>query len=170
MAKPIEGSFPEFFSRYIKLVPEESLAEAFAAQQTFIDHFFKDIPTDKTTFAYAPGKWTIKVLLQHIMDAERIFNYRALSIARGETQPLPGFEEDDYAKNSGADLRDWGSMVEELKHLRQSTIILYDTFPPGALQNTGVSNGREISVNALGFITIGHVYHHINIIKERYLG
>jgi hypothetical protein len=169
MSKPVEGSYPAFFQNYIKLVPQDDLAEVFAAQQHLIDQFFADIPEEKTNYGYAPGKWSLKVLLQHIIDAERVFNYRALCIARGEQQSLPGFEEDDYAASSKATLRGWHELVEELKIVRQATVLLFKSFPPNSLDNVGLANGKTITVNALGYITAGHVYHHVNIVKERYL-
>lgn len=169
MAQPAEGTFPPYFRKYIALVKQADIAEAFAEQQHLIDHFFDEIPEDETEYAYAPDKWTIKVLLQHIIDTERILNYRALCIARHEKQSLPGFEEDDYAYNSQANHRKWNSLIAELKIVRQSTIALYQSLPPDAVENSGKSNGLPVAVNALAFITVGHIYHHINIIKERYL-
>src|SRR4051812_3612909 len=99
MSKPIRESYPEHFHNYIKLVNEDDLLTAFRNQQKIVDNFIPSIVTSKSEYAYAPGKWTLKELLQHIIDAERIFCYRALSIARKETVSLPGFEENDYAAN-----------------------------------------------------------------------
>jgi len=169
MPKPTEGTFPPFFSTYTNKVQEDDVAAAFKNQQELVETFFDSIPKDKEDFAYAPGKWTLKEMLQHIIDTERIFAYRALCIARHEKQSLPGFDENEYASNSHAATRRWESLVAELKLVRKSTEILFDSFSPETLQQSGVSNNNPVSVNALGFITVGHLYHHIEVIRERYL-
>jgi hypothetical protein len=169
MPKPNEGSFPEYFSRYINKVAEEDLSPAFNAQQEMINRFFQDIPAEKHEYAYADGKWTLKEMIQHIIDAERIFCYRALCIARGEKQSLPGFEEDDYAANSHANGRSWDSLCEEMVTVRKSTIQLFESFNENDLERSGISNNKAVNPNALGFIAIGHVYHHVEVVKERYL-
>ncbi len=170
MPKPNEGTFPVYFSNYINKVPEENVADAFAKQHAVVQDFFKTIPADKEDFAYAPGKWTLKEMLQHIVDTERIFAYRALCVARKETQSLPGFDENEYAKNSYGNRRNWQSLIQELIAVRQTTEILFNSFSEETLHQSGLSNNNPVTVNALGFITVGHIYHHIDIIKERYLG
>ena len=169
MAKPIEGTFPPFFSTYTSKVQEDEVADAFKNQQELVSTFFDAIPTDKQDFAYAPGKWTLKEMLQHIIDTERIFAYRTLCIARQEKQSLPGFDENEYARNSRASARSWESLVAELKLVRKTSEILFDSFSPETMQQSGISNNNSVTVNALGFITVGHLYHHIEVIKERYL-
>ncbi|MFT3980734.1 MAG: DinB family protein [Ferruginibacter sp.] len=169
MSKPIEGTFPPYFSRYIDKVPEAEITEAFAAQQSLVDHFFRDIPAEKHAYAYAEGKWTLKEMLQHIIDTERIFNFRALCFARKEAQNIPGFEEDDYAANSHANDRSWESLCDELDIVRQSTLRLFNSFNESDLVSSGSANNKPTTVIALGFITVGHVYHHINVARERYL-
>lgn len=123
----------------------------------------------KSCYAYAPGKWTLKELLQHVIDAERIFNYRALAIARKETTSLPGFEENDYALNSNANERSWNNLIHELKAVRTSSIILFDSFNEEVFGYLGIANNNSITVNAIGFITVGHIYHHKKVIEDRYL-
>lgn len=169
MAKPIEGTFPEHFANYINKVPETDLKVAFGVQQDMIDSFFQSIPPEKHEYAYAEGKWTLKEMIQHIIDAERIFCYRALSIARGEKQSLPGFDEDEYAANSHANNRDWKSLCDELKAVRLTTVQLFNSFNEADLDRSGIGNGKAITVNALGFISIGHLNHHAQVINERYL-
>jgi len=169
MSKPIEGTFPPYFSKYINLVNEEGLAEAFKAQQNLIDTFFQNLPKEKHEYAYAEGKWTLKEMLQHIIDTERIFNFRALCFARKEMQNIPGFEENDYVANSHANDRSWESLCEELVMVRKSTLGLFNTFNEADLLNSGSANNKPVTVLALGFITIGHIYHHVNVAKERYL-
>jgi hypothetical protein len=169
MSKPIEGNYPTYFSQYISKVPEENLAEAFKNQQEIIADFFSPIPEIKWDFAYAPGKWTLKELLQHMIDTERIFAYRSLCIARKETQSLPGFNENEYAANSYAHTRNWHSLVEELKMVRQTTEMLFNSFPAEILNQSGVASNNPVTVNALGFISVGHIYHHLQVIKEKYI-
>jgi uncharacterized damage-inducible protein DinB len=169
MPRPTEGTFQPYTIAYISKVKEEDIAGAFRSQQQMINDFFEAIPEEKTDYAYAPGKWTLKEMLQHIIDAERIFAYRALSIARGETQNLPGFEEDDYAANSDAGNRSWKELIEELTLVRRTTEILFSSFSAEALMQVGSSNNFRVTPNSIGFILIGHLYHHAGIIQERYL-
>lgn len=168
MPKPSNATHPGYAQAYIDQVQEDELSEAFLAQE-YVHHFFQSISEEQSNLAYAPGKWTIKELLQHIIDAERIFAYRALSFARKETQPLPGFEENDYADNSEANRRPWHLLCEEFAAVRRTSEFLFDSFTPEMLGYVGTSNNTSISVTAIGFILIGHVTHHVNILKERYL-
>mgnify|MGYP003556812899 FL=1 len=169
MSKPIEGTFPPPFATYINKVNEDVLADAFKNQQELIASFFDSIPSNKWDYAYAEGKWTMKEMLQHIIDTERIFAYRSLCIARKEKQSLPGFDENEYADNSNAGNRSWQNLVEELKLVRRTTEILFESFSEDILHQSGISNNNPVTVNALGFITVGHINHHVGIIKERYL-
>ena len=168
MPKPIQGTYPQEFQNYISQVPQDDLETAFRKQQQIIDEFIPSIIT-KADYAYANGKWTLKEMLQHIIDGERIFNYRALAIARKETISLPGFEENMYAANSNANVRDWDDLCKEFKVVRSSTIYLYNSFTESMLSQTGTANDNPITVAAIGFITIGHLYHHKKVIEERYL-
>ncbi|MEO7265998.1 MAG: DinB family protein [Ferruginibacter sp.] len=169
MPKPTEGTYPEYFGNYIKLVPEDNISDALINQQPLIDNFFNSISEEKAGYAYAEGKWTLKELLQHVIDTERIFNYRLLAIARGEKQSLPGFEENEYAAASEANKRSWSNMVEEFKAVRKASSYLFSSLTEDALQKSGSANERPVTAEALCFIIIGHVYHHVKIIKERYL-
>ncbi len=127
------------------------------------------IPVEKADYAYAEGKWTLKELLQHCIDTERIMVYRALCIARGEKQSLPGFDENSYAAASNANIRTWEGLVEEMQLVRKSTILMFDSFNEEQLQQRGSANNHPITCNALGFIIAGHFLHHERIVKERYL-
>jgi hypothetical protein len=169
MAKPQSGSYPAMFDNYIKLVSEEDAIAALQNQENIISDFFPGIQPERADYAYAPGKWTLKEMLQHIIDAERVFNYRALAIARGETQSLPGFDENLYAANSFGIKREWQDLCNEFRCLRESTIYMFKGFDPTVFSNSGISNNNRITVDALAFITVGHVYHHRNIIEERYV-
>ncbi|MBK8610809.1 MAG: DinB family protein [Chitinophagaceae bacterium] len=169
MAKPSPDTYPAFFKKYVDTVPEEDLPTAFANQLPVITALLNNITEEKSNYAYAPGKWTLKELLQHMIDTERLFNYRALCFARKETVSLPGFDEDAYAANSNANARNWNHMLEEFMAVRRSTELLFTSFSPAMLELSGTSNNNRATVISLGFITIGHVYHHKNIIQERYL-
>ena len=169
MPKPLPGTFPTYFENYINQVKELDLKEAFKNQQEIINHYFDHIPEDKTNTGYETGKWSLKELLQHIIDTERIFNYRALAFARKEQKSLPGFDENEYAVNSNANARSWASLCEEMKAVRKATEIMYESFSDEVLNNTGLANNNSTSVLAMGFINVGHLNHHIRIIEERYL-
>ena len=169
MPKPIAADYPEYFGKYINQVAEEDLTEAFKNQFPKIEHLLRSINEEKAGYAYAPGKWTLKELLQHIIDAERIFNYRALCFARKETTSLPSFDENLYAGNSNANARSWKSLSNEFIDVRRSTEDLFKSFSNEMLQQKGTANNNAITVLSLGFITVGHVTHHIKVIEERYL-
>jgi hypothetical protein len=169
MPKPIEGTFPPYFATYINKVTEDNVTEAFLNQQGIVNSFFDNIGEEKANSAYAAGKWTLKELLQHLIDTERIFAYRSLCIARKEMNSLPGFDENEYAANSQANSRSWKSLIEEFKLVRRSTEMLFDSFNEEMINQPGFSNNNRVTVNALGFITVGHLAHHIGVIKERYL-
>lgn len=169
MSKPSPADYPDHFKKYIDQVPEEDLMTAFKSQSVLINSFLPLITEEKSAYAYAEGKWTIKELMQHIIDTERIFCYRGLCIARKETASLPGFDENDYAANSEANKRSWQSLIEEFSVVRKSTELLYASFSIEALDRKGISNNKILSVASTGFICIGHFYHHKKILEERYL-
>ena len=160
---------PGYFKVYIDQVPEKELAAAFVNQSHLIRDLLPSITEEKSTYAYAPGKWTIKEILQHLIDAERIFTYRAVCFARKELQTLPSFDENDYAENSFANNRSWQSLVDELVALRRSTILLFNSLNSEMLSQTGKAGNNELTAEQLGFITIGHFNHHCKIIRQRYL-
>jgi hypothetical protein len=169
MPKPLATDYPEYFGKYINQVAEEDLTEAFKNQFPKLDIFLRSIDEEKAGYTYAPGKWTLKELLQHVIDGERIFNYRALCFARKETISLPSFDENVYAENSNANARTWKSLSNELINVRRSTEDLFKSFSEEMLHNKGTANNNSISVLSLGFIIIGHVTHHIKVVEEKYM-
>ena len=169
MPKPSAALYPAYFKNYIDQVPDEDLLTGFGNQLPIIQSFLHAITEEKSTYAYDTGKWTLKELLQHVIDTERIFNYRALCIARKETASLPGFDENVYAANSNSNSRPWLTLVYEFMAVRKSTEFLYQSFTEEALAASGLSNNNKVNVNSLGFITLGHFYHHKKIMEERYL-
>jgi len=169
MPKPAPATHPGYFQRYISLVPEDDLLAAFQNQLPVITNFLNSINEEKSNYAYAAGKWTIKELLQHMTDTERIFSFRSLCFARNDQSSLPGFDEDAYAANSNAQLRSWQSLVDEFLLVRKTTEILFGSFTEDALNNSGIANDNPATAISMGFTAVGHVYHHMNILKERYL-
>ena len=161
--------YKNYFENYTSLVIEKDIISAFSNQEKILNNFLDLVTEEKSTCAYAEGKWTLKEMLQHIIDTERIFAYRALAIARKETATLPGFDENLYADNSNANSRTWDNLTQEIKAVRNSTKILFESFTEEMLQNNGNFSSSNGSANTLGFIIVGHVYHHIKIAKERYL-
>ena len=166
--RPEATEYPKFYSGYVALVTADNPVAALREETDHLHRALDAIPEAKGGHAYAEGKWTVKTLLGHMIDAERIFSYRALRLARGDATPLPGFEENDYAKVAGSDARTVADLVAELKAVRASTLLLFASLPADAWARRGVVNKGEVSVRALGFITAGHARHHLNILKERY--
>jgi len=170
MARPTAGTFDPFYQqRYIDAATGTSIAELIANHSDGLIDFINAIPEEKAEYSYADGKWTVKQLLQHIIDTERIFAYRALCISRNEPFPLPGFDEDSYAANAPATHRTLASLKEEFALVRQSTDILLTSFTEEQLNRRGVTSNYIITVNALCFIIFGHIIHHKTILQERYL-
>ena len=157
------------FHGYINHVTEDELPEAFEKQSGSFIRFLDTIPADKYDHRYGEDKWTIKEVIQHIIDAERIFAYRALRFARKDKTPLQGFDENAYAVTSKAAARNWDRLVEEFKVVRRSSELLFLSFDEEQLQSDGISSNSPNYVLGLGFILIGHAMHHQKIIKERYL-
>ena len=165
----VTANAPEYFHKYIQLVPSSDLETAFKLHQTDLLSLLEGIDSDKWDHRYAPDKWTIKELVQHIIDTERVFAYRALCVARKEKQSLPGFEEKDYAAASKAGKRDPHDLMEELGLVQKSTAKLFESFDNEQLNQVGIANGKSVSTKALGYIIIGHVIHHKHILEEKYL-
>jgi len=169
MPRPLAGDFGAFYQGYADLATGESVAALLATHPTSIAAYISAIPEDKANYAYAPGKWTIKELVQHLIDTERIFAYRALRISRKDTTPLPGFDENLYAKNAPVTNRSLADLKEEYLLVRKTTDILLASFQEDQLNFIGNASGHPCTLNALCFIIYGHHLHHINILKERYL-
>lgn len=169
MSKPLPADYPVYFQKYVDQVAEDDLLTAFTNQLPVIEKFLRSITEEKSAFAYDTGKWTLKELLQHIIDTERIFNYRALCFSRKETASLPGFDENEYADNSNGNARTWNDLVNEFLAVRNTTEMLYKSFSADMLERAGISNDKKATVKSMGFISIGHFYHHKKIMEERYL-
>jgi uncharacterized damage-inducible protein DinB len=168
MPRPLAQEYGEYYHGYINLVPEDELSLSFRNQTANTLQFLEDIAESKLDYAYAPGKWTVKQVLQHIIDAERIFVYRALRFARKDSTPLASFEENDYADVARVNNRSWTDMVEEFQMLRGSSEHFFRSLNEEELGRYGKASGVDITVRSLGFIVIGHALHHQKILKERY--
>jgi hypothetical protein len=168
MPRPSITEYGAFHQTYINYTTGKDYAILVQQYNERIIEDWNVIPIEKINFAYAPEKWTIKQMLQHVIDTERIFAYRALAIARKEPAALLGFDENEYAKNATASHRNWEEMIAEWRTLRQSTNMLFGSFTEEDLKQKGTASNLPISVNALGFIIFGHALHHLHVLKERY--
>jgi uncharacterized damage-inducible protein DinB len=162
-------SIPHFYKNYIKQVEETDLIQALRISGNRMSEIAHGIPDSKADYRYADGKWSVRELLCHMIDAERIFAYRALRFARNDKTPLAGFEENDYAPQANAEGRSLKKIADEMARLRASTIDLFEGFTPEMLSRKGTSNKNELSVIGLGFIIAGHETHHRHVLVERYL-
>jgi hypothetical protein len=160
---------PTFYQTYVKHVQTMSLKEALEFSLAKYEQIVATIPEEKGLYRYADGKWTIKELLVHVLDAERIFGYRALRFARNDKTMLPGFEENDYVPHSAANDRPVKSITKSMQLIRASTNDLFDSFTLEMLKRTGSANNTEISVETIGYVIAGHQLHHCSILQQRYL-
>ncbi len=167
--RPKDSEFAAHYKKYVDLVPRGSVLKAMQTQHKALVELIRGLSEEKLAFQYAPGKWTIKEILVHIIDAERIFAYRALRFARHDKTELPGFEENDYAPESQANLRTVESILKEYSVTRKATIEMFKNFTPAMLDRIGIASSNPMSVKALAFSIAGHELHHVNVIKERYL-
>lgn len=157
-----------YFATYLGYIDDLSWRSSLDESEAQLLEYLTNVSEDRTNYAYAPGKWTIAQALQHIIDTERIFAYRALRIGRGDTTPLPGFEQNDYAAIANVTDRRFRDMIDEFRLVRASTTALFKSFTKEDLLRVGTMSGGPASVRALGFIISGHVYHHAKLYRERY--
>lgn len=161
--------YDDYTSYYIDLVPLGDFHEEFENSKQAVLTLFNSIPKDRWEFRYEPEKWTLKELLQHMIDTERVFAYRALRFARYDTTVIPGFEVEDYAPASKANRRHAKDLIEEFGSVRLTTQLLFKSFDDEMLLGKGIASEAVISVRAAGFKLIGHDIHHCKIIRERYV-
>lgn len=161
--------YSKFNATYIQALENVELFEELEISLHDFIKFVQNIPLDKFDYSYAEGKWTIKEIIQHIIDTERIFSYRALRISRNDKTPLPGFEENDYADNTDAKSRSIQDLLTEFSAVRHSNLLMFKSFSDEQLRRIGTASNHEISVRAIGFILLGHLKHHQRVFAERYL-
>jgi hypothetical protein len=160
---------PEYYRGYVALLEGRDAIQHFQGSLEETLRFLQSIPDEKWDFAYAPGKWTLKEVILHMLDAERIFCYRALRFSRNDATPLAGFEENDYVPECGASSRSVKSVIDEFETVRNATRTLFENLTPEMVARAGTANGKKISVRALGLVIAGHELHHLKVIRERYL-
>lgn len=169
--KPKAGEYAPYAIMYIGLLPDDELVlDHLKNNLNLTRNFIASLPEERLTYRYAEGKWTIKEILLHIVDDERIYAYRALRFARNDRTELPGFEQDDYALHSAANDRTVDDLLEEFATVRAATISLYQGLGGDVLTRAGVASGNFMSVRAIAYHIAGHELHHLKIIRERYLG
>jgi hypothetical protein len=167
--RPQPGSYPAYYDNYIPLVKDDNVVEALIDNWKRIRKFAWALPHDKDDYAYAEGKWTMKQVVHHMVDTERIISYRALRFARKDPQAPLAFEENDYAANAGLERRSMNDILEEFETVRGATLSLFRSFSPAALLSVGNTTMGPTTVVALGYLICGHATHHANVITERYL-
>ena len=166
--RPDETEYSTFYKGYVSLVPETDILAALTDQPGELRRLAAPLYGDRETYCYAPGKWTVRQVFSHIIDAERVFGYRAFSIGRGEKQPLPGFEENDYVASSDAANRNLADLVDEFALVRESNLVALRRLDDARWKQLGTASGWPVSVRALAFIMAGHARHHIGVLHSRY--
>jgi DinB superfamily len=166
--RPVPDEYAAYYQKYVALVPGTDIVPILEAQRLQMIQLFAARSERDGNFRYAPDKWTVKEVLGHVTDSERIFAYRALRIARADQTPLSGFEQDDYVRTGGFVERSLADLAEEFGHVRNATVALFRPLGDGAWARRGTANKNVVSVRALAFIIAGHELHHRAILTERY--
>ncbi|MFL5617942.1 MAG: DinB family protein [Gemmatimonadaceae bacterium] len=167
-ARPEASEYASFYHGYVAAVPEGDIVELLRTGGRELVEALGRIAEDRGGFRYGPEKWTIREVIGHLIDAERIFAYRALRVARGDRTPLASFAENDYVKTAGSDARTIADLTRELGAVREATVLLFESLPDDAWGRSGVASGKDVSLRALAYITAGHARHHLRILRERY--
>ncbi len=167
--RPEPSEFPAAFAAYVGKVPELDPIPVLDGQPGEVRARLASVAPASESYRYAPEKWSLRELVGHVIDTERVFAFRALAFARGEQAPLPGFDENDYARHAGADARPLSDLLEELDAVRRGNVLLLRGLPSEAWDRVGTANGKPITVRALAFAMAGHVRHHLEVLESRYL-
>lgn len=168
MTRPAESDYPRSHASYVALVPEEDILAAMEQQSSETQKLLASLDETRAAYRYAEGKWSIKEVIGHVIDGERIFGYRALAVARGEAQPLPGYDENIYVQNASFESWKIGDLAEWYALSRRANIVFFRNLPPEAWQRRGNANASPVSVNGLAYVIVGHERHHLNVLRERY--
>jgi hypothetical protein len=166
--RPAPNDYSPPYAAYIALVTEDDVLSAIEQQSSLTQKLLSGLDETRAAFRYEEGKWSVKEVIGHMVDAERIMGWRALAIARGDTQPLPGFEEEDYVRNAGFDAWRLGDLAEAYALGRRANIVFFRNLPEEAWDRRGTANDSPITVRALAWIIVGHERHHLNTLRERY--
>lgn len=167
LSRPETTEYAEFYKNYIALVPEGPILDFLAKQPGDYRRLLAGVSDADAAAPTAPGKWSVKQILGHVCDAERVMGYRALRFARGDEQELLGFEQDDYVREANSNARSVGELLAEFESVRRATIALFGSLPPGADTRGGIANGNRMTVRALAYIAGGHAQHHYELLKAR---
>ena len=169
IAKPNTSEYAPYYEKYVSRVPEGDIVGTLGKQLDETLAQIRAIPEARGNHRYAEGKWSIKELLGHVIDSERVFAYRALRFGRGDTTPLPGFEQDDFVRGADFNKRTLKDVADEFELVRRSTMALLASLEPSAWDRRGTANNDEVSVRGLAFIMAGHELHHVEVLRSRYL-
>jgi hypothetical protein len=168
MTRPLESEYAPEFQGYVAHVSEEEILPVLRSQLDELDVLLGRVTPERETYAYAEGKWSIREIVGHLIDGERVFGYRAFCIARGENQDLPGFEQNDYIAAARYDSIDLEDLLSELRLVRQANIAMLRNLDDQTWMHLGTANDAQVSVRAIAFIMAGHVRHHMGVLRERY--
>ena len=167
-ARPNPDEYDKAFERYVSRVPETDILAALECQPAELAATLGSVAAGRERYRYAPGKWSVREVVGHMLDAERVLGYRALAISRGDKAALPGFEEKDYASTAGHDLRTLASLIEEMRILRAGHVLLLRHLDDAAWVRVGTANALPVTPRALAYILVGHVRHHTAVLHEKY--
>lgn len=166
--RPTANDYSPYHASYVALVPEDDVLGAIEEQSSDTQRLLSSLDESKASYRYAEGKWSVRQVIGHITDAERIMSYRLLSIARGEQQSLPGFDENQYVENAGFDAWKLGDLAEQYALVRRSTIVLLRNLPEAAWARRGTANNAPVTVLGLAYVIVGHDRHHVGVLREKY--
>jgi hypothetical protein len=169
LSRPDATEYAQYYGKYISLIPAGDLIKIMNEQFERTLATLRKISEPQSLTRYEPGKWSIKEVVGHMIDAERIMSYRALCIARGDQTPIPGFEQDDYVRGANSDARPFAEIVDEFQKVRQATLALFTSFDETVLSRLGTANNFSVSALALTHIVAGHERHHMNVLQTKYL-
>lgn len=167
--RPAADEFAQYYARYLAQVPDGDVVATLTSQIDDTLAFLRALPAPRAAYRYAEGKWSVKEVVGHIADAERIFAYRALRIARGDETPLPGFDQDPYVRAANFDARSLLALASELESVRRATLTLLRSMDDESLRRRGVASGAPVTARALAYIIAGHERHHMEILRTRYV-
>lgn len=168
MNRPDKTEYDAYYEKYVSLVDDHDILGTLASQPTALQDLFTAVPEEKGSFSYAPGKWSVKEVVGHLIDAERMFAYRLFRISRGDKTPIEGFEQDGYIENAHSNSRSFADLLEEFNLLRRANMIFFHNLTDDSWTRIGTANNAKISVRALVYIMAGHIEHHLGILRDRY--
>jgi hypothetical protein len=169
IGRPDETEYDPYYGKYVSLVPAGDVVAVLGSQIEETLALLRSVPEERARFRYAPGKWSVKELVGHLIDTERIFSYRALRFARDDRTPLPGYEQDDYVRGGSFDAVPLDELAAEFASVRRATVFLFKHLDEGAWARRGLASDSEVSVRALAYIIAGHELHHRRVLRDRYL-